>query len=607
MQRPIVTVLCASLMACVQPESLATLEQAVVAPPEVEAWITAQQIPLTTVEAGHGFTDLAPLVATVGGARVVALGEATHGSRELFQLKHRLIEYLVTQHGFTVLAFEASFAESLDVEDYVVNGRGDPARAVAGLGAWPWMTEEVLELVQWMRAYNRTAPHKVHFVGVDMQLPDRPVREVLGYLRRVAPDAATRFATSLHMATSRYDYFTLDPDQLETLRLEAEALLALLDAERGAYVASSSSAAWRRNRQLARVVVQAITMRIADYTGGELDGTNLRDGAMADNFMWILQEDPANTKTLLWAHNDHVSKGAWLPGYVSLGAHLAERLGDDLRVFGFAFDDGELQALGSTLRLQAFTVESGGPETLDATLAAAAAPVAIVPLHDLPAGPVADYFATPPLHRDIGAGYLDFIPDAYFRPVHVADFFDALAFVATTTRARPLIYANDQITPQGTNPAPLDLGFESGTGGWFQPIANQVSGYTVTTTHAHPYQGTASAVLTRNLHRTYGKNYGELRQRIVATPYAGKRVRLRAAVRAVLGPGARVHMWMRAGAAYDGMHDRPIRTSLAWRSHEIVLDIPAMASNIQFGFVLVGDGVAGIDAVSLEVLPPGSN
>jgi hypothetical protein len=328
---------------------------------------------------------------------------------------------------------------------------------------------------------------------------------------------------------------------------------------------------------------------------------------MADNLMWILEEAPADTKIAVWAHNDHVSKGAWLPGYQSLGAHLAERLGDDLRVLGFAFDDGAFQAIGSTFRLQEFTVESGGPQTLDATLAAAAAPVAIVPMHDLPAGPVADYFAAPPLHRDIGAGYLDFISEAYFRPVAVAEFFDALAFVATTTRARPLIYANDQITPQGTNPAPLDLGFESGADGWFQPVANQVSGYTVATSHALPYQGAASAVLTRNLQRTYGKNYGELRQRFVATPYKGKRVRLRAAVRAVLAPGARVHMWMRAGAAYDGMHDRPILTSLAWQSHEIVLDIPATAGSLQLGFVLVGDGVAGIDAVSLEALPPSSN
>ena len=604
MQLGRVMALCASLLACAQPAELETTAHAVTAAPEVEAWIAERQIPLATVEAGHGFADLAPLAATVGDARVVGLGEATHGSRELFQLKHRLFEYLVEQCGFTVLAFEAGFPEALDVEDYVVHGRGDAARAIGGMSSWPWMTQEVLALVEWMREYNRTHARKVHFVGIDMQEPYRALRDVLAYLRRVDAPAASRFSASLHMVTSRYDFLSLGPDELEGLLGEAEALLAMLDAKRAAYITRSSTETWTRNRQLARVVVQSITMWIADYTDEEgREGSNLRDLAMADNLEWILETYPAGTKVAVWAHDDHVSKGSWAPGWENLGAHLAERLGDALRVIGIFFDAGEFQALGSTLRLQPFSVESGGPDTLDGTLAVSAAPLAIVPLGELPAGPVADYLATPPLHRSIAAGYLDFVPEAYFRPTDVARFFDAVAFVATTTRARPLVYANDQITPQATNAAALDLGFEAGTGGWFQPITNEVSGYTVTTTSVLPFEGAASAVLARDLRRTYGRNFGELRQRIAAGPYAGKRVRLRAAVRSLLAPGARVHMFMRAGFAYDGMHDRPIRTSVAWQTHDIVLDVPANATTVQFGFVLVGDGIAGIDAVALEVVP----
>src|SRR5215212_2376479 len=124
---------CVGLFACTPPDALDERTRAVTAPPEVHAWIAANEIPLVTVEAEHGFADLAPLADTIGDARVVALGEATHGSREIFQLKHRLLEYLVDVHGFTVFGFEASQAERLDVDDYVVNGRGDAARAVAGL------------------------------------------------------------------------------------------------------------------------------------------------------------------------------------------------------------------------------------------------------------------------------------------------------------------------------------------------------------------------------------------------------------------------------------------------------------------------------------------
>jgi erythromycin esterase len=596
-----ICIACASLIACAQP-GVATSEQAAVAPPELDAWIASHEIPLTTVEAGHGFADLAALSAQIGDARVVGLGEATHGSREIFQLKHRLIEYLVTQRGFTTLAFEAGFAEAQDVDDYVITGRGDPERAIAGLGYWPWMTDEVRDLVVWMRTYNRTHSRKVHFVGFDMQVPDRAERDVLAYLERVDPASASYYATALHMATSRFDFFTLDPDQLAVLQGEAETQLALLDAQRAAFEAHTSPAEWTRARQLARIVVQAITMTIADYIGDEFEGSNIRDLAMADNVSWILDTMP-DAKVAIWAHNDHVSRRSFIPEFTNMGSHLADRLGGDLRVLGSAFDAGAFQALGATFTLQSFTVASGGPETLDGTLGALAAPISVLPLHDIPSGPVADYFAALPTHRDIGAGYLEEVADAYFRPVHVTEVYDALAFVATPTSARPSIYAGDQITPQTTNATATNLDFESGTSGWFAPIANQASGYTVDTTHALPHGGHSAAVLRRTLSRTYGKNYGELRQRFSAVPYRGKRVRLRAAIRTLLAPDARVHMTMRAGGAYDGMHDRPLVGSSPWQLVDIVLDVPAAAPTIQIGFVLVGDGIAWIDDVSLDVVP----
>jgi hypothetical protein len=52
-------------------------------------WVAANAIPIEAVEAGHGFRDLQPFREVIGDARIVALGESTHGTREFFQLKHR--------------------------------------------------------------------------------------------------------------------------------------------------------------------------------------------------------------------------------------------------------------------------------------------------------------------------------------------------------------------------------------------------------------------------------------------------------------------------------------------------------------------------------------
>ena len=71
--------------------------------PPVTAWISSHAIRLATPVAGHGFDDMAPLKKVVGDARIVELGEATHGSREFFQLKHRMLEFLATEMGFTAV------------------------------------------------------------------------------------------------------------------------------------------------------------------------------------------------------------------------------------------------------------------------------------------------------------------------------------------------------------------------------------------------------------------------------------------------------------------------------------------------------------------------
>lgn len=66
-------------------------------------WLKRNVIPIATVEAGHGFADLQALKEIIGDARIVSLGESTHGNREIFQMKHRLVEYLAGELGFTIL------------------------------------------------------------------------------------------------------------------------------------------------------------------------------------------------------------------------------------------------------------------------------------------------------------------------------------------------------------------------------------------------------------------------------------------------------------------------------------------------------------------------
>jgi erythromycin esterase-like protein len=138
-------------------------------PTEVVAWLAAHGARLDSTRPGHDPGDLAPIGRMVRDARVVAFGEATHGTREFTQLRHRFLEYLVAEKGFTVLALEASVSACRAINDYVVDGAGDPVEALRGIGHWTKYTEEMLAVIEWMRAWNVDPVHhaKIQLVGFD--------------------------------------------------------------------------------------------------------------------------------------------------------------------------------------------------------------------------------------------------------------------------------------------------------------------------------------------------------------------------------------------------------------------------------------------------------
>ena len=159
------------------------------APPAADAiaWLKAHAIPFDTPEAGHGFADLQPLKKLIGDAHVVALGEDTHGTREFFQMKHRLTEFLASEMGFTLFAIEANLPEAYKVNDYVLTGQGDPKALLKGMYFWTWDTQEVLDLIEWMRKFNQSGKGRIQFLGFDMKTPDVAARNVQELIARAEP------------------------------------------------------------------------------------------------------------------------------------------------------------------------------------------------------------------------------------------------------------------------------------------------------------------------------------------------------------------------------------------------------------------------------------
>jgi erythromycin esterase-like protein len=160
----------------------------------VASWIRSHAIPIQTVEPGSGFADLNPVAGIVGNATIVGLGEATHGTREFFQLKHRLIEYLVNEEGFNVFAIEANMPEAQRLNDFVLKGQGDPGKLLKGLYFWTWDTQEVLDMILWMRDYNAAGHGRIEFTGFDMQEPGVATANVAAFVAKNDPDWSKELA-----------------------------------------------------------------------------------------------------------------------------------------------------------------------------------------------------------------------------------------------------------------------------------------------------------------------------------------------------------------------------------------------------------------------------
>jgi erythromycin esterase len=578
----------------------------------VSKWLAGNAIRLNTVKAGYGFADLQPLKNVIGDARIVALGEATHGTRDFFELKHRLIEFLVTEMGFTTFGIESPLPECFDINDYVLFGRGDPVKALAGQYYWMWDTKEVLAMIEWMRRYNADPGHtrKVKFYGFDMWFPVRAARVAQDYLRRVDPkyarSVAAEFGLLVNPLATNRDVARLPADRKRSRLAFIESILARLDAHKRDYIRKTGLEEWRRARQHARVRAQFDQDNLSDSA----DNT-VRDPSMAENVAWILKQEGADSKIAIWAHNGHVGVNP-----DSMGYHLRRRFGSAMYSFGFAFNQGAFQAFEMTPDdsggLRSFTVPPAIEGTLENLMTRAGLRIAAVDMRNVPKkGPVAEWFRQPCPMRYIGAGY-PVLPEC--QSVDLRQTYDGIIFVEKTSAARPVSGIRRQPSPR--LPAPANLDFEkTGRGGlpadWNVPAGQDNLDFRVVSSSEKPFHGRRCVEISRLAGRHYGEVAGTIGQLIEAKPYRGKKIRLRAAARAeVAGPGNHAELWVRCSRAahgragvvsFDSLPDRPI-TSRKWRVYEIATDVGNDVDAIEYGFALIGDGKAWFDSVSIEAI-----
>jgi erythromycin esterase-like protein len=141
---------------------------------------------------GTPSSDLELLANWLGDARVIGLGESLHGVDDFHRLAHRIFAYLVEQRGFTVFALEVNQAHAARLDEFV-QGQRDDLDALLAERWWVaavFYDQALRDLLVWMRQYNRTAQHPIHFAGFDFKQPSFAMEAVIDGLRQLDPKAA---------------------------------------------------------------------------------------------------------------------------------------------------------------------------------------------------------------------------------------------------------------------------------------------------------------------------------------------------------------------------------------------------------------------------------
>jgi len=256
---------------------------------ELHTWLKKKSVHLKTIAAGSDFDDMQPLKAIVGDARIVSLGEAAHLNRDFSRAKHRMVEFLVNEMGFTVFAIEATFAGALELNDYVLGGDGDPRRALGSLVYPAWTTEAILDMVNWMREYNANHDKKVKFYGFDVKPATGSAKAVYNYLRKT--NGTDEYDQMLSVMMNTWTVNQLTKEDKRGFAGKLKNLLTYLEHQQPAdtqNIPSEQETQDLKEWHLAVQHVRILLQNIEFYTLPSIsEASGFRDKCMSENVRWL--------------------------------------------------------------------------------------------------------------------------------------------------------------------------------------------------------------------------------------------------------------------------------------------------------------------------------
>lgn len=410
--------------------------------------------PSETLEFGSFFRPYAE-------ARVILLGEASHGTSEFYQARAAITRHLIEHHGFNIVAIEADWPDANRIDRYVRHrgpGRYDE-QSFARFPTWMWRNTDVGAFIAWLRQHNESLPmaKRAEFRGLDVYSLRSSMAAVLTYLHRIDPEAAKA-------AKKRYDCLT--PWQAEpawygraVLQGERDPCEDLVVEQLREMLARQIEYSRKDGEdyfdalQNARIVHAAEQYYRIMYRGSN-ESWNLRDRHMFDTLRQVMRIRGREAKAVVWAHNSHIGNAAatemgW-QGQFNIGELCKTAHGGDAVLIGFGTDRGTVAAADDwDGPMRIMTVVPARPDSYESVFQKAGLLRSLTDLRDGPRREVREILSSPRLERAIGVIYRpqSEFHSHYFQAV-LPEQFDAYVWFEETHAVIPLPAAHPHGVPE---------------------------------------------------------------------------------------------------------------------------------------------------------------
>lgn len=293
-------------------------------------------VPIASTDPTASDGDLAFILDALKDREIIAVGEATHGSKEFFTLKHRLFRLLCEKSDVKIFGLEESYAAGLLVNDYIQGRSALKATDVVMKMSFMWRTKEMKDLIEWMKNYNDDISHieKITFFGFDLHGPHRAAQWLSAYFEKTDTAYLREIKPFLHeFENMTYPKEKMGEKEFAKHISRITGIRSMLKTNKAKYEELAGADRWME----ADHVLECLSQYTDTYRSGDVDFFK-RDPYMSSNIKWMHDLKPGRNRMMLWAHNEHVASGGSLP---SMGKLVKQEFGDKFYNIGFVFNEGE--------------------------------------------------------------------------------------------------------------------------------------------------------------------------------------------------------------------------------------------------------------------------